>query len=75
MKRITCNELGGVWNEEFNAETFEEIAEVSKKHGTKMYAIDDTKHIPAMKAMMILMKSPDFMKDWFENKKLEFESL
>jgi hypothetical protein len=24
---------------------------------------------------MILMESPDAMKDWFENKKLEFESL
>jgi hypothetical protein len=75
MKRMTCNELGGACNEEFNAETFEEIAELSKKHGIEMYTIDDTKHIQAMKEMMILMKSPDAMKDWFENKKIEFESL
>ena len=31
MKRMTCNELGGACNEEFNAETFEEIAELKER--------------------------------------------
>ena len=75
MKKMTCNELGGACNEEFNAETIEEIAELSKKHGTEMYTIGDTKHIQAMKKMMKIMESPNAMKDWFEIKKIKFESL
>ena len=75
MKRMTCNELGGACDEEFNAETFEEMAELSKKHGTEMYTIGDTKHIQAMKEMMKIMESPNAMKDWFEIKKIEFKSL
>lgn len=75
MKTMTCKQLGGACDKEFKANTFEEIAEMSKAHGTEMYQKGDSPHLLAMKEMQELMKSPDGMKDWFENKKREFEAL
>ena len=75
MKTMTCNQLGGACNEEFHANTFDEIAEMSKNHGTEKFQMGDEQHIKAMNKMMELMKSPDAMNDWFESKRKEFDSL
>ena len=72
---MTCNELGGACNQEFQADTFEEIAEMSKKHGIDMYQKGDKLHLEAMKKMQKLMQSPAKMNEWFENKRKEFEAL
>lgn len=74
MKTMTCKQLGGACDKEFTASTFEEIAELSKKHGMEMFQAGDKAHIDAMKKMQELMKSPDAMKEWFESKRKEFES-
>ena len=57
------------------ANTFEEIAEMSKQHGMEMFQIKDETHLKAMNAMQELMKEPKAMKAWFENKKKEFDAL
>jgi len=75
MKTMTCKQLGGACNLEFSAQTFEEIAEMSKKHGMEMYQQQDAAHIKAMREMQELMQSPDSMKEWFESKRKEFDSL
>jgi L-rhamnose mutarotase len=75
MKTMTCNQLGGACDKKFHANTFEEMAEMSKKHGTKKFQIGDEQHLKAMNKMMELMKSPENMTRWFENKKKEFNSL
>ena len=75
MKTMTCNQLGGACDNEFHANTFEEIAEMSKKHGTEKFQIGDEQHLKAMNKMMELMKSPEAMTKWFENKNKEFNSL
>ena len=75
MKTMTCKQLAGACDKEFHAKTFEEMAELSKKHGTEMYKKNDKKHLKAMKEMMELMKDPKAMKEWFENKKKEFDAL
>ncbi len=75
MKRMTCKELGGACDLEFQANSFEEIAEMSKKHGTEMFEKKDGAHLKAMSEMQALMSNPDAMKEWFENKKKEFEAL
>ena len=75
MKTITCKQLGGACDKEFHANSFEEIAELSKKHGMEMFQKGDQAHINAMNEMRELMKSPDAMNDWFENKRKEFNSL
>ena len=73
MKTMTCNQLGGACDQEFHANTFEEIAEMSKKHGMEM--MGDEGHKKVINEMMELMKSPDAMNEWFENKRKEFDAL
>ncbi len=38
---MTCDQLGGGCKKVFTAETFEEIAEMSKNHGMEMYKAND----------------------------------
>ena len=68
-------QLGGACDLEFHANTFEEIAEMSKKHGMEMFQKNDEPHLKAMNEMQELMKSPGDMKDWFEGKSKEFDEL
>jgi hypothetical protein len=75
MKTMTCKQLGGACDKEFNANTFEEIAEMSKKHGMELFQKGDEPHLKAMNEMQELMKSPDTIKEWFENKRKEFNAL
>ena len=72
---MTCNQLGGACEKEFRAETFAEIAEMSKKHGMEMFQKKDTPHLEAMQKMKELMKSPEAMQAWFAHKRKEFEAL
>ncbi|RLA43267.1 MAG: DUF1059 domain-containing protein [Gammaproteobacteria bacterium] len=75
MKTMNCKQLGGACDKEFHADSFEEISEMSKQHGMKMFQKNDEAHLNAMSEMQALMKSPDAMKAWFENKKKEFDAL
>ncbi len=74
-KIMTCRQLGGACDKEFSAESFEEIAEMSKKHGMEMFRKGDKKHIRAMEKMKELMKSPEDMEAWFNKKREEFENI
>lgn len=73
MKTMTCKELGGACDKEFHATTFEEMAEMSKKHGMEMFQKGDDAHLEAMNEMQELMKSPEAMNQWFEDRRNEFE--
>lgn len=75
MKKMTCRQLGGACDHEFTAETFDEIAEKSKRHGMEMFQHGDEAHLKAMNEMQTLMKSPEKMQEWMENKRREFEGL
>ena len=75
MKKMTCKQLGGACDLEFQANTFDEIAELSKKHGKEMFEKNDAAHLEAMHKMQELMKNPEDMKKWFEDKRKEFNSL
>ncbi|MBT4446912.1 DUF1059 domain-containing protein [archaeon] len=75
MKTMNCKQLGGACDLDFKAETFEEMAELSKKHGMEMFAVKDAAHMEAMQKMMDLMKDPVAMKAWFEERKQEFDGL
>jgi hypothetical protein len=72
---MTCKQLGGACDKEFHANTFEEIAEQSKRHGMEMFQKGDTAHLEAMNKMKELMGNPQAMKEWFDGKKEEFETL
>lgn len=75
MKTMTCNQLGGACDKKFSANTFEEISEMSKTHGMEMFKKGDEAHLAAMNKMKDLMQSPETMKNWFEDKRKEFETL
>ena len=48
MKTMTCKDLAGACDAEFHAETFDEMAELSKKHGMEVLEQGDQSHIEAM---------------------------
>ena len=75
MKAMTCKQLGGACDKVFHANSFEEIAEMSKKHGMEMFQQGDEEHLKAMNEMQELMKNSDAMKEWFETKRKEFDAL
>ena len=75
MKTMTCKQLGGACDKEFHANSFEEMADLSKKYGMEMFQKGDQAHLNAMNEMRELMKTPDAMKDWFENMRKEFNAL
>jgi len=75
MKTMSCNQLGGACDKTFSANSFDEIAEMSKQHGMEMFQKGDEAHLKAINDMMALMQKPQAMKEWFDNKRKEFESL
>ena len=75
MKTMTCNQLGGACDLTFSANTFEEIAQLSKNHGMEMFQKQDAAHLEAMEKMKELMKDPNAMQTWFESKRKEFDAL
>lgn len=75
MKTMTCKQLGGACDMEFHASSFEEIAELSKKHGMEMFQKNDAAHLDAMNEMRAMMKTPVAMQEWFENKRNVFDAL
>ena len=75
MKTMNCNQLAGACEIEFHANTFEEMTELSKQHAMEMFQKGDEAHIKAMQEMQALMKSPNAMHVWFEEKRKEFDAL
>ena len=75
MKKMTCRELGGACDIEFQANTFEEMAELVKAHGMEMYMAQDRAHIEAMSKVQDLMQAPGDMEAWYDNKRKEFDAL
>ena len=75
MKTMNCKQLGGACDKEFHANSFDEMAELSKQHGMEMFQKNDEVHLKAMNEMQQLMQKPEAMKEWFESKRKEFELL
>ncbi len=75
MKKMTCKQLGGSCDLVFIGETFEELANQSKKHGMEMFQMGDVAHIEAMNELQKMMKTPEDFGNWFESKKEEFNKL
>ena len=72
---MTCKQLSGACDKKFHAKAFEEMAEMSKKHGMEMYEKGDEEHIKVMKEMKELMNDNEAMKEWIESKQKEFDAL
>ena len=55
MKTMTCKDLTGACDLGFHVETFDEFAEMSKKHRMEMFEQGDRTHLDAMGKMKALM--------------------
>jgi hypothetical protein len=75
MKTMTCKQLDGPCDEEFHAETFDEMVEMSQKHGVEMVENVGTEHISVMGKMREGMNNPKVMKEWVEKIQMEFDAL
>ena len=75
MKTMKCNQLGGACDKEFSANTFEEIAEMSKQHGMEMFQKGDTAHLKAMEEMRAMMQQPGAVQSWMEERRAAFDAL
>lgn len=75
MKSMTCKQLGGACDKVFKANTFEEMASLSKEHGMEMFMIKDVAHIKAMETMQELLKTPEAMQNWLIQKMADFDAL
>lgn len=75
MKTMTCKQLGGACGECFQANTFEEITELSKQHGMAMFMQQDPEHMQAMIRIQAMLQDPIAVQTWLETKKNEFDAL
>ena len=75
MKTMTCNQLAGACDQEFHAESFEEMGELSRKHAMEMAGKGDKGHIDKMEEMKDLMNKPGAVEEWFEKVQKEFDAL
>lgn len=75
MKTMTCKQLGGACDIMFQAETFQEIAELSLRHNIEMQQEGDEAHIKAIAIMKAVMQNAVTMKQWFDEKNEEFDAL
>jgi len=75
MKKMTCRQLGGACDLEFEAASWEEMAELSKNHGRDMMMAGDDAHLEAMSKMEAIMKQPGGLQKWMADRKAEFDAL
>ena len=75
MQTMTCKHLGGARDKEFHDNAYEEMTEMRKKHGMEIFQTGDEAHLKAMNEMQELMKTPEAMKEWLENRRREFDAL
>ena len=75
MKTMTCRQLGGACEHPFHAETFDEIAALSKAHGGEMFQSKEPAHMAAMQKIMAMMNEPGAMAAWMEKQRNAFEAL
>jgi hypothetical protein len=59
MKAMACKQFGGVCDEVFHSATFDEIAELSKKHAMEMFSKGDKAHLISMNDMKKRMENPE----------------
>ncbi len=75
MKSMTCKQLGGACDHIFEANTFDEMAALSKAHGMEMFQKGDEAHLKAMQEMQEMMKKPGAMDMWFAEKRTQFDAI
>ncbi len=74
MKRLSCKQLGGACDMDFEASSFEDIANKSRLHAMEMIEQNDQEHIDAVHRMRSLMEDVFQMQKWYREKRNLFLS-
>ncbi len=74
MKRLTCRELGGACDLDFEADSFEDMASMSRLHSMEMLGQKDQEHIEAIHRMRAIMEDVSQMQNWYREKRSLFRS-
>jgi len=72
---MTCKQIGGACDQVFQANTFDEMADLSKAHAVEMFQQMDAAHLQVMNEMSQLMQDPEAMQKWMDDKRAEFDAL
>ena len=72
---MTCKQLGGSCDMKFQANSFDEIGQLSKEHAMEMFEKQDVEHLEAMNKMKYLMEDQNSFIKWLTDKKEEFANL
>jgi hypothetical protein len=72
---MSCDQLAGAYEATFRANSFDEMAALSKAYALEMQAKGDKGHFHAMGKMQKLMKSPQKINLWFKLKQHEFDNV
>lgn len=72
MKTMSCIQLGGVCEEKFSAQTFDELAIKARIHGTNMAIANDKPHLAVIEK---IMQKPNGLHEWMLAKNQEFDKL
>ena len=73
MKTMTCKQMGGACDETFSANSFEEMAELSKAHGMEMMQKQDAAHLKIMGEMKAIMDKPGAIEEYMAEKRKAFD--
>lgn len=75
MKTMNCNQMGGACEQEFTANSFEEMVEMSKNHGMEMFQKGDKAHLDVMNEKREMMQNPSAMNEWFQSIRAIYNSI
>ena len=75
MHTMTSNQLGGACHFKIEAENFNDMAALSRKHALEMIQKGDQAHQEAMHKMKELMQSSHAMEQWMKEKEKIFNTL
>ena len=75
MKTMTCKQLGGGCDQKFSANSFDDIADQSRRHSMELFHKGDKAHVEAVGAMQRMMKTSGALNQWMDSKRKEFDRL
>ena len=74
---MTCKQLAGPCDQQFHADTFEEMVKKSQEHGMEMAGKGDADHIKVMEEMRVSMEksTPEETKKWMDEHQKVFDAM
>ena len=75
MKTMTCSQMGGPCDAQFNGNTADDVIKAQDKHLKEMVASGDEKHKTALEMMQARWKNPLKGMGWYMKTRKDFAAL